>query len=182
MAASDLQAWHDFDWRFFLADPRVGRAWVASECAGTGDALRAIGVEVADELDDRVEIAFFDRRRFDPSELEWRLSAGTIVGIAVRGERADGLLSWLRSRRRWRVELEPRGWQVLARVWAAPRIDGARAYADLDNRWAIMHWWRIQPRARARTRLKVTVVLALARLGWWRLTCREGFVFVRTPP
>jgi hypothetical protein len=180
-SASDLQAWHDFDWRFFLPDPRIGRAWVASECAGTGDALREIGVEVSGVLDDRVEIAFLDRRRLDPHELERRLSPGTIVGIAVRSERTDGLRSWLRSRRRWRLDLEPRGWQVLARVWAAPRIDGARAYADLDNRRAIMHWWRMQPRARARTRLKVTVMLTLARLGWWRLTCREGFVFVRTP-
>jgi hypothetical protein len=167
----DRRAWHEVDWRFMLPDPHLGAVWLAPECAGEDGTLRAIGVDVVSGLDGGAEAAFVGGSQCDFPSLEQALPPGALVRIAV--VHGGG----------WRIseELEARGWLVLGRVWAAGGIRAALGYVDLDNRRAVMHWWRtLQPRG-VHARVAVAVRLALVRVGLWRLLCREGFVFARTP-
>lgn len=179
-AGSGSRAWQEFDWRFLLPDPRLGPVWLAPECADESTALRAIGVDVVSDPSAGAEAAFVDGARCDFCMIERALPPRTLVRIAIVS--SGGLRGAIRERS-WGIseELEGRGWQVIARVWAAGGIEAALGYVDLDNRRAVMHWWRtLQPKA-ARARLRVALRLALARIGLWRLLCREGFVFARTP-
>jgi hypothetical protein len=167
----DRRAWHEVDWRFMLPDPRLGPVWLAPECAGEDTTLRAIGVDVVSGLGGGAEAAFVDGSQCDFPSLEQALSPGALVRIAVVHGRGWGISD----------KLEARGWQLLGRVWAAGGIRAALGYVDLDNRRAVMHWWRIlQPRG-LHARVTVAVRLTLVRVGLWRLLCREGFVFARTP-
>jgi hypothetical protein len=167
----DRRAWHEVDWRFMLPDPRLGRVWLAPECAGEDPTLRAIGVDVVSGLGDGAEAAFVDGSQCDVPSIERALPPGALVRIAVVQGRG------------WRIseELETRGWNVLGRVWAPGGIHAALGYVDLDNPRAVMNWWRILQPQGVGARVAVGVRLALVRVGLWRLLCREGFVFARTP-
>jgi hypothetical protein len=156
-----------------LPDPRLDRVWLSPACAGEATALRAIGAEVVTDLGDGADVAFVDGLRCDFHAIEGALPPGALVRVTV----ADS------SERRWGIakELEARGWHVLVRVWAIGGIDGAFGYVDVDDRHAVMQWWRLLQPKGVRERLSVAVRLAVGRVGLWRLLCREGFLLARTP-
>jgi hypothetical protein len=172
--AIGLGAWRAADWRFTLPDPQLGPVWLVQERPREAEALRAIGVEVVSAPDDAA-IAFVDGSRCDFDEIERALRPGTLVRIAVVRSQQS---------RHWGIadKLERQGWQVHSRIWAVGGINAAAAYIDVSDSRALAYWTRIARPKGTRARLSVFVRRMLARLGWSGALCREGFVFVRTPP
>lgn len=178
-AASNLRAWHGVDWRFLLPDPNLGSVWLAPDCTNEQAALGVMGIDVRREAADRPEVAFVDEASCDFHMIEGTLPPGALVRITVGAGGRDHS----RRRGRWGIaeELAARGWQVLGRVWTAGGIEAPLAYVDRDNRLAVTSWWRTLEPKGARARLTIGARLMLARIGFWRLPCHEGYVFARTP-
>jgi len=170
MSHADPPVWHELDWRFMLPVPDLGRVYLASESSGDAARLRAVGVSVVDEPRDAT-LAFVDASLGHISSLERDLAPGTLVRVAIEGDRSWGISS----------ELRTRGWQVLCRIWAVGGITNASAYVDLDDQRAVRYAWQRRRPADLRARLALVIRLVLARAGLSRALCREGFVFARTP-
>jgi hypothetical protein len=178
-SAAGLGAWAEVDWRFMLPDPRLGPVWLAAECAAESTVLGAVGVEVVADPG-AAAVAFVDGSRCDFHEAERTLAPGALVRISVaapRGRRSSN------RERGWGIadQLTGRRWQVLGRIWAAGGIKAPSAYIDLDDRHAVVYWWRMPTPRGVRARLAVTLRVTLVRCGLSRLVCREGYVFARTP-
>jgi hypothetical protein len=175
-----LSTWHDIDWRFLLADPHLGRVWLAPDCAAEAAVLHAIGIEASTTLEAPIDAAFVDGRSLDLEALEHSLPKGTLVRIAIA---SDSLRSPWPSRRPWTARsraLQARGWKIETAAWAAPNRRRPRAYAEVSDRLAVRRLLLLAPAGPAGI-ARARLALVLTRVGLLQIICREGVILARTP-